>query len=99
MRNVFSFVLALVAVASLAGCKSACRQLTELQCSCLKTSTERTNCLTVASSKESNTALSAEDNATCQALLDGCDCRLIDTAEGKVRCGLARPFGEVDAGL
>jgi hypothetical protein len=91
-------LLPLFVVASLAGCKSHCRQLSEKQCDCAYTSTERTNCLSAASTHESGVILTAEDEATCEALLPQCDCRLIDTPEGKANCGLARPLADADAG-
>lgn len=93
-------LLSLVVVASLAGCKSSCRQLTEKQCECSPTTAERTSCLTIASNKEASVVLTAQDEATCEVLLPKCDCRLIDTPQGKADCGLARPLAgaEADAG-
>ena len=90
-------LLSLVIVASLAGCKSSCRQLSERQCECSLTTAERTSCLTTASNKEAAAVLTAADEATCEALLPGCDCRLIDTPQGKAACGLARPLAEAGA--
>ena len=73
------------------GCKTSCRQLTEKMCDCTNSSFERTSCLQQAANKESNASVpvTAEDEATCEALLDECDCRLIDTPSGKQRCGFA----------
>lgn len=94
-------LLALSAAAFLAlsGCKGACRQLSEKQCECSQTSSERTSCLTLVSSKEASVTLTADDEATCEALLPKCDCHTITTSEGKARCGMARPLPESDAGL
>lgn len=75
----------------LAGCKSQCRQLSEKLCDCTLNSADKSSCLQRASSSESVNPPSADDEATCQALLADCDCRLVDTPQGKVRCGLARP--------
>jgi len=93
-------LLPLVVVASLAGCKSSCRQLSEKACDCFLTSSERTVCLSAAATRESgvNPPLTAEDEATCEALLPRCDCRLLDTAQGKANCGVARPLADTDAG-
>lgn len=87
-----SFVIAVAALALSVGCKSNCRQLSEKLCDCTNSSTERTSCLQVAANKESaisSAPLTAEDDETCKALLEECDCRLIDTPAGKVRCGFA----------
>jgi hypothetical protein len=73
-----------------AGCKTSCRQLSEKLCDCTLSATERTSCLQAAANKEtSSIVITAEDEATCQSLLDQCDCRLIDTPAGKQRCGFA----------
>jgi len=85
-------VLLSVAVLALAaGCKGNCRQLAEKLCECKTNSTEKNSCLTAASQDESSYPPDAEQDQTCGALLEQCDCRLIDTPEGRVRCGLSRP--------
>ena len=81
----FALCLGLVA------CKSPCRQLSEKLCDCSINSAEKNGCVTRAGNAEGVNEPSEADQATCKALLETCDCRLIDTAEGKVRCGLARP--------
>lgn len=83
--------IAAAALAVLPGCKGQCRQLTEKLCECSTNSLEKQNCLTLASSRESNSPPTAADDAACAKLLPGCDCHTIDTAEGKIACGLARP--------
>ncbi len=87
-----SFLLLCAASALLlsSSCKSGCRQLTEKLCDCAPTTADRNACLTQAASVDANTPTSNEDNAVCSELYPQCDCRLIDTAQGKVRCGLAR---------
>jgi uncharacterized protein YcfL len=95
MRKLLVIALAVVA---LAGCKSNCRQLSEKLCDCTISSTAKSTCLTNVANHEASAISTAETEATCGALLDGCDCRLVDTPAGKVKCGLARPFGLVDAG-
>lgn len=93
-------LLILLAALTLAGCKSACRQLSEQLCSCAVNSVERDACLRSASAAEGSNPPSTEDETFCLGLLrppagtPGCDCRLLDTKEGKIRCGLART-GEV----
>ena len=90
----FSIVVALSFFA--AGCKSNCRVLSEKLCDCSLNSTEKNSCLTNASTNEANFVPSAADDATCASLVKTCDCRLIDTPQGKINCGLAWP---TDAGL
>ena len=79
------------------GCKSSCRQLSEKLCDCTTSTTEKTSCLQVAANKESTAiVVSQEDQDRCEALIDSCDCRLVDTPAGKARCGWAEPS---DAGF
>ena len=83
-------LLMLAALPALTGCKGPCRQLSEKLCECSATSTEKTACLQRAASEESRIAVQPGDEVRCESLLESCDCRLIDTPEGKQRCGLAR---------
>jgi hypothetical protein len=81
----------LIALCGLAlGCKSQCRQLSEKLCECQPTTADREACLRKASNEEGRIQPTAENEETCAALLPGCDCKAIDTAEGKRACGLAR---------
>ncbi len=84
----FSVCVALLSV----GCKSSCRQLSEKLCECTGNTNDRNNCLALASTKESSNPPNDVDNNYCKSLLTQCDCRLIDTTEGKIRCGLAYPL-------
>ncbi|MBL8915004.1 MAG: hypothetical protein JNM17_30140 [Archangium sp.] len=86
-----ALVFSAAVLISAAGCKSNCRQLSEKACDCTSSSTERTSCLQIAANKEtaSGVIITAEDDDRCKALLDQCDCRLIDTPAGKERCGFA----------
>lgn len=81
---------------SLVGCKTYCRQLSEKLCDCASTTTEKNSCLQGISTREANSPPTPEDEVLCEGLLPGCDCRLLDTAQGKERCGWA--VG-ADAGL
>lgn len=82
-----SVVLASVAAT---GCKSSCRQLSEKLCDCARNTLDRDACLRRASAEEGRIPMTAADQATCANLLPHCDCNLIDTPDGKRRCGLAR---------
>ena len=82
----------MLAALTLTGCKSPCRQLSEKLCDCAGNSTDKNSCLALASSKEGANPPNDVDNAYCSTLLPQCDCRLIDTTPGRVRCGLAYPL-------
>ncbi|MBX7096462.1 MAG: hypothetical protein K1X89_02010 [Myxococcaceae bacterium] len=84
-------VVAAFSLLALTGCKSPCRRLSEKLCDCSVNSLAKTDCLQRVGNAEAANPPTAADDATCTALYEGCDCRLIDTPEGKVRCGLARP--------
>ncbi|MDP1918270.1 MAG: hypothetical protein Q8L14_18640 [Myxococcales bacterium] len=83
-------VLSIAFVAGLSGCKSPCRQLSERQCDCQASSYDRNTCLQRAATNESTFVPTAGDNQRCAELVEQCDCRLIDTPEGKRKCGFAR---------
>lgn len=72
------------------GCKGSCRQLSEKLCDCQVTTAAKTACLQRVATEESRIGPKAADEATCQGLLQQCDCHQIDTYEGKRACGLAR---------
>lgn len=90
MRHAVFFTLFSLSL-TLAGCKTHCRQLAEKMCACTVTTDAKNACLQSASTKEASFPPTDEDEARCEALAEGCDCRLIDTPQGKERCGLALP--------
>jgi hypothetical protein len=98
MRKLLSLGV-VVAGLVVAGCKSTCRQLSESMCECSVNTSNKTACLQLAASAEQNNYPTTEDEATCAALMPICDCRLIDTAQGKANCGLTRPLASPDAGF
>ena len=77
-------------VVSLCSCKSACRQLSERLCECSLNSNERSACVQRAGNAEGANPPTPSQDQHCKDLLPTCDCRLIDTPQGKIRCGLAR---------
>jgi hypothetical protein len=91
-------VVALPALA-LSACKGNCRQLSEKMCDCALNTVDKDSCLQRVASSEGVNPPTPADEAACAKLKDTCDCRLIDTPEGKVRCGLARPSAMIDAGI
>ena len=88
MRHVVLIAFASLLLAT-SGCKSHCRLLTEKQCDCTTSTTEKTSCLSRAATQEASFPPSADDEMTCEGLVETCDCRLLDTPSGKERCGLA----------
>ena len=93
---VFVFLLALFS-----SCKSQCRQLSERMCECALNTNDKSACLGRAANAEgANPPTYADEDVCRKALQPGeCDCRLIDTPKGKIKCGLARdPEATPDAG-
>jgi hypothetical protein len=84
---------------SLCSCKSACRQLSERLCECALNSNEKTACVQRAGNNEGSNPPSPAQDLHCKELLPTCDCRLIDTPQGKIRCGLARDATLADGGF
>jgi len=77
----------------LAGCKGACRELSEKLCDCAINSVEKEVCLRNASDEESRVEPTPEDETICEAKIANCDCKKIETPEGKRECGIAREGG------
>jgi hypothetical protein len=91
----FLTVLALTAVMS-AGCKSQCRQLSEKLCDCAINSVDKDTCIRTASASEGTNPPNADDEALCASKLETCNCRLVDTPNGKFACGLSRA-GDIES--
>ena len=89
--------LLLVVSLGLAGCKSQCRQLSEKLCECALNTNDRSNCVSRAANSEGANPGTPTQEEYCRSKLQLCDCRLIETADGKVNCGLARD-PKLDAG-
>jgi hypothetical protein len=87
MRRIL--LIALLSV-GLDACASDCLKLAQRICDCQPTATQRDTCNTEASSQKSLINLTAADEAACSAALDSCDCRQLNTPEGKVACAQAR---------
>jgi len=74
-----------------AGCKGPCRQLAERLCTCLASTAAEDACLQNVANEDGRIGPTSQDNAVCAQLLYQCDCHTVNTVEGKVACGLARP--------
>jgi hypothetical protein len=97
MRRSAAIAVLSLALLGLTGCKTACRELSEKLCDCSITSLEREVCIRRASNDEALVEPTAEDEATCEAKLETCDCKAIQNAStpdeqlaAKQACGLAR---------
>ncbi|HEY3449069.1 MAG TPA: hypothetical protein VGK67_22090 [Myxococcales bacterium] len=73
------------------GCKNKCLELAQRICECESTSTLRENCNQRASEQGNRVTVTPTDEANCAALMGKCDCHALDTPEGKLNCGMARP--------
>ena len=78
------------------GCKNKCLELAQMICECQPTTTERDTCNQQASDQGSKVQVSPTDEQRCADLMsapppNNCDCHALDTPEGKLRCGMARP--------
>ena len=76
-----------------------CRQLSERLCECALNSTDKSACVQRAGNSEGQNPPSPTQDQHCKDLLPTCDCRLIDTPAGKIRCGLARDATLGDGGF
>lgn len=65
-------------------------ELGEKICACKQTHNARESCREAVSARAKKINPSADDSNRCEALIDKCDCTKLNTAEGKLNCGLAR---------
>ncbi len=84
--------LLLIALSSLplGACGSDCLKLAQQICDCQPTASQRDTCNTDASNQKALITITSQQEAACTAALNTCDCRLLNTPEGKVACGQAR---------
>lgn len=83
-------LLACVLTVSLAaGCGDACLSLAKQICQCLPDDGNRAACNQRAQQSEADIPVRAQDEAFCQKQIDAhaCDCRVLNTPEGRVGCG------------
>ncbi|WP_225413881.1 hypothetical protein [Stigmatella hybrida] len=90
MRRLAATAVLSTALLGLFGCKGPCRELSEKLCDCSISSVAREQCVQIAANSEARVTLTAEDEALCEQKLETCDCRQIETDEGKAACGLSR---------
>lgn len=72
-----------------AGCGDACLKLADQICSCQPDQASQANCQQRARDEEGIFNVRKQDEQLCQNLLDSnsCDCRKLDTPEGRQACG------------
>jgi hypothetical protein len=75
---------------ALTACKGNCQKLSERLCDCAANTYLRDDCNRRAANEQSRVGSKPADEQRCSELLKTCDCHTMDTAEGKVACGLAR---------
>jgi len=90
-RLLLAAAAATASLLALGGCKNPCLELAQQICDCQTTSSARDLCNQQVSDQNGRVSTTSEDEDLCSALKDQCDCHTLDTAEGKLRCGLARP--------
>ena len=73
------------------GCGNACFKLADQICSCQVNDTLKANCQQRARDQEAIFNVQSQDQQYCQSILDSgkCDCKKLDTPEGRVNCGMA----------
>jgi hypothetical protein len=97
MRRSAALVLLASTLLALTGCKSPCRELSELRCACAEPF-QRESCIRSVAIDEANVEPTGEDLALCEQKLETCPinpedrstCEALETDEGKRACGLAR---------
>lgn len=75
------------------GCSNACLALASQICQCLPEDGTRAACNQRAKDGSNSFPIASQDEAFCQRKLDEgkCDCKQLNTAEGKLACGLSYP--------
>lgn len=71
-------------------CGSNCLNLAKKICDCQPTASQRDTCNTEATNQKGLIDITAKDEEVCAVALKNCDCRLLNTPEGKVECAQAR---------
>jgi len=90
MKRLLLAATAVLGLLIASGCKNPCLELAQKICDCQSTTSLRDACNQQASDRNSLETVTPEDEETCTALMDKCDCHALDTAEGKLNCGIAR---------
>lgn len=81
------------------GCGNACLKLADAICSCQANDTLKSNCQQRARDQDAIFNVRSQDEQYCQEILDSgkCDCKKLDTPEGRANCGMAYTAAPADA--
>jgi hypothetical protein len=81
-----------------AGCGNACLELADQICGCQPDQVTQANCQQRARDEEGVFNVRKQDEQFCQHLLDthSCDCKKLDTPEGRQACGTSISIGPAD---
>lgn len=102
MRRSAAIAVLSLALLGLAGCKGACRELSEKLCDCSTNSVQRELCIRRAANDEARVEPTAEEEVVCEERLASCNCdplkpnQTTDEVDedainrAKIACGLAR---------
>ena len=106
MRPTLPLAAALGAAALLAGCSNPCQDLGNRLCACVGTGTARDTCKAQVKNQLGDAKVTGAQDNFCTQKLDTCHvpatpadvqfCEWVNTADGKVACGLASPPALVD---
>ena len=91
LRGALRILGCMLSLTLAAGCSDACRDVASQICGCLPDDGTRAACNQRAQDLEASFPLRSEDVQYCQHLLDtnSCDCAKINTAQGRLNCGMA----------
>jgi len=70
-------------------CSTPCRSLAEKLCDCETDTTSRETCLRGVAERAGTYDATEAQNQVCDGFLGSCDCKNLNTADGKRACGLA----------
>ena len=80
----------------IAACSTPCQELARKICACEPTTSARSACERRAAQVENTSTVDQAQQDFCERHVDGCDCNALDTAAGKVACGLAECTGDAE---
>ena len=102
LKRALRLTACVLTLCGVAGCGDACLNLAQQICNCLpndQTGAQQA-CIQRASDAETVFSVRSNDQAYCQHQLDtnACDCTQLQTAAGKLGCGIAYPSSTSAAG-
>ena len=91
------YILAAAAI-SLAACEHPCLTLAKKVCNCEEVASDAEDCKSRVTAEKNNIDISDSQKAFCEAKLDTCTCKDLNTPVGQAKCGLAyEPNSPLDA--